>query len=429
MAPREGVTWQAARRELLRVIAAAIESAEASRRGSSGASGGAESGVLASDGRRCGPVMVSALPVTALALLVASAAAAPTPGRVAAAVAAVAFLALSGMALGAAVLSEEGELEARLARLATAFERAVDASEAQTGNTVDDSPANATATAATAAAASAAAASLLGHEGGGFRHGSPLVSVFAVYRGKCWQRIPALLCVKGDLIALATGDASPCAARLVTGDDFDDGDDIPGGGSDEEGADSSGYGGGNGNEDGEVDGYGDGKGECSEDGEEGVLAAARRRQCGRLKRGDRVRAQARLPLHHSMQAAAVSAGPAPRVPGSQPAVALSQPPRAPLAGAGTGAGGVPSDVTGVLGGGGSGGRVLAALSPSSPDLLGHCGGLRVFRLLETPLAHCLAAMLRPQTDAPNGWGGADGVGRRPAPLSATHAAKLDAALT
>jgi len=44
------------------------------------------------------------------------------------------------------------------------------------------------------------------------RHGSPLTSVVPVYRDGQWHRVPTLLLVENDLIALATSDVAPGAA-------------------------------------------------------------------------------------------------------------------------------------------------------------------------------------------------------------------------
>jgi multisubunit Na+/H+ antiporter MnhG subunit len=44
------------------------------------------------------------------------------------------------------------------------------------------------------------------------RHGSPLTSVVPVYRNGQWHRVPTLLLVESDLIALATSDVAPGAA-------------------------------------------------------------------------------------------------------------------------------------------------------------------------------------------------------------------------
>ena len=39
--------------------------------------------------------------------------------------------------------------------------------------------------------------------------GSSTVSLYPVYRNGIWQRVPTLLLVKGDIIALGTGDLAP----------------------------------------------------------------------------------------------------------------------------------------------------------------------------------------------------------------------------
>ncbi|CAM9295513.1 unnamed protein product [Chrysoparadoxa australica] len=49
----------------------------------------------------------------------------------------------------------------------------------------------------------------------GVQHGSPLVAIFPVFRDGAWQRIPKLLLVEGDIIALMGGDKAPARAEVL----------------------------------------------------------------------------------------------------------------------------------------------------------------------------------------------------------------------
>jgi hypothetical protein len=42
--------------------------------------------------------------------------------------------------------------------------------------------------------------------------GSSLVSIYPVFRNGQWQRVPALMLVRDDLIAMGTGDITPARA-------------------------------------------------------------------------------------------------------------------------------------------------------------------------------------------------------------------------
>ncbi|CAM9198985.1 unnamed protein product, partial [Ectocarpus sp. 12 AP-2014] len=49
----------------------------------------------------------------------------------------------------------------------------------------------------------------------GLQQGSALASVVSVFRNDLWQRVPKLLLVKGDIVALMGGDKAPCLAEVL----------------------------------------------------------------------------------------------------------------------------------------------------------------------------------------------------------------------
>ncbi|CAM9550109.1 unnamed protein product, partial [Sphacelaria rigidula] len=49
----------------------------------------------------------------------------------------------------------------------------------------------------------------------GLQQGSALASVVSVCRNDLWQRVPVLLLVKGDVVALMAGDRAPCRMELL----------------------------------------------------------------------------------------------------------------------------------------------------------------------------------------------------------------------
>ncbi|CAM9806959.1 unnamed protein product, partial [Ectocarpus sp. 8 AP-2014] len=56
----------------------------------------------------------------------------------------------------------------------------------------------------------------------GLQQGSALASVVSVFRNDLWQRVPKLLLVEGDIVALMGGDKAPCLAEVLRFEAEDD---------------------------------------------------------------------------------------------------------------------------------------------------------------------------------------------------------------
>ena len=167
----EGVSWRLARRELVRVL----------RAGAEGSRLQLNSVVPTSD---------KLAAVASVFLSAFSASISPTTETVAAAVAVCFIVATCAFALKLARDSETTELKRRILSIASGY----DASLGDWDKDKEPSP-------GTEWASLPAATAL--------RHGSPLESIFSVFRGGCWHHIPLLLLVEGDIVALGAGDIAP----------------------------------------------------------------------------------------------------------------------------------------------------------------------------------------------------------------------------